>query len=166
MISTWAGTVGLSARTIAPYSLSGPHLPKCSPPYPEDGQTRGPETLPRTIATAIYNIFSMEKLKVKVVDTTSEPTKTESKERVQGAYLLFLFCVPIPHLVVNEREWSRSCNKHPNHRIPWTKVGKKSKYQSCLLGGPNFFLFSVMAPRDLVKFWYVSSPTQAPYFSE
>ena len=105
MISTWAGTVGLSARTIAPYSPSGPHLPRCSLPYPEGGQTRGLETLLvlRTIVAAIYNIFSMEKLKVKGVDTTSEPTKIESKERVQGAYLSFLFCVPIPHLVVNER---------------------------------------------------------------
>ena len=120
MISTWVSTVGLSARTISPYTPSGPHLPRCSLSYPKDGHTRDPETLPRTIVAAIYNIFSMEKLKVKGVDTTSEPTKIESKERVQGPYLLFLFCVVIPHLLVNERGWNRLYNKREDTPITST----------------------------------------------
>ena len=97
MISTWASTVGLSARTIAPYSLSGPHLPRCNLSYPEDGLTRGPETLSRTIVAAIYNIFSMEKLKVKVVDTTSEPTKIESNKTGSGSLpLIAVLCYNSP----------------------------------------------------------------------
>ena len=67
----------------------------------------------------------MEKLKVKGVDTTSEHTEIEGKERVQGPCLLFLFCVAIPHLLVHDRGWNRLYNKRED--TPITSTGQ---YQS------------------------------------
>ena len=127
MISAWASTVGLSTRTIAPYSPSVWEGVVCSTLKTDRPEARN-TIIPRTIGAAIYNnIFSMEKLKVRVVDTTSEPTKIESKEPVQGPYLLFLFCVAIPHLLVNERGWNRLYNKYED--TPITSIAHY-QYQS------------------------------------
>ena len=112
----------------------------------------------------------MEKLKFKVVDTASEPTKIESNKTGSG-YLLFLFRVTIRYLLVNERGWNRLCNNHEDTLITsavhyrylsW----KKLKYQGCLLSVLNFCMqrYGIAASRE-VPLCIISSFIQVPYFS-